>query len=145
MPLVSVTRLRLRGWLFLPAFLFANGPVTRQVRKAPGFLGGVLLMDAGRTYWTVSVWKDKASMLAFRGHGRHARAMPKLARWAEHTRVAHWEQAEASLPDWDTLYARLRETGRPMRLQRPAADHDGPNDFPRPRQDGWRMGKLAPA
>ena len=144
MPWVSVTRLRLRGWFFLPAFLFTNGPVARQVRKAPGFLGGTLMMDARHTFWTVSLWKDQASMAAFRNGGKHGKAMPKLAGWAEHTRVANWEQEGKSIPDWETLYTRLSEKGRPSRLFRPAPDHKGPNDFPRPRQEGWRMRALDP-
>lgn len=144
MPFVSVTRLRLRGWLFLPAFLFTNGPVARQVRKAPGFLGGTILMDSRRTFWTVSLWKDRASMTAFRNGGRHGKAMPKLAAWADHARVANWEQEEESIPDWETLYARLSEKGRPSRLLRPAPDHAGPDDFPKPRREGWRMRELEP-
>src|SRR6185369_10375782 len=112
MPCVSVTRLRLRGWLFVPRFLFTNGPIARQLRKAPGFLAGSLMMDAHRTFWTISLWSDHASMLAFRNGGSHAKAMPKLAGWAEHTRVANWEQDETSLPGWATLYGRLSEKGR---------------------------------
>lgn len=101
-------------------------------------------MDAGRTFWTVSLWKDKASMLAFRNGGKHGKALPKLAGWAEHTRVANWEQEGMSLPDWETLHSRLSEKGRPSRLHHPAPDHAGPNDFPEPRKDGWRMQALKP-
>jgi hypothetical protein len=141
---VSVTRLRLRGWFFLPAFLFTNGPIIRQVRAAPGFSGGMLLMDAGRTFWTVSLWKDKSSMLAFRNGGNHGKAMPKLAGWVEHARVANWEQEGESVPDWETLHARLSENGRPTRLSHPSPDHKGATGFPKPRQEGWRMRMLDP-
>jgi len=103
------------------------------------------MMDAHRTFWTISLWSDHASMLAFRNGGSHAKAMPKLAGWAEHTRVANWEQDETSLPDWETLYGRLSEKGRPSRLLHPDSDHKGPNDFPRPRTEGWRVKILEPS
>jgi len=101
-------------------------------------------MDVRRTFWTVTIWKDQAAMLAFRNRGKHGKAMPKLAGWAEHSRVANWEQEEASIPDWETLYTRLTGQGRGNRLLHPAPDHKGPNDFPRPRQEGWRVRYLKP-
>ena len=101
-------------------------------------------MDAGRTFWTVSVWKDRASMQAFRNGGSHGRSMPKLVRWVGHARLANWEQEGTEVPGWEALYARLTESGRPSQVEHPAADHAGPNAFPMPKQAGWREGKLEP-
>jgi hypothetical protein len=83
-------------------------------------------------------------MLALRNGGSHGKAMPKLAGWVEHARVANWEQEGESLPDWETLHARLSGNGRASRLSHPAPDHQGSDGFPKPRQEGWRMKRLDP-
>ena len=42
--LASVTRLRVRSAHFLPAFVWKTFTSRRQVERAPGFLGGRLLL-----------------------------------------------------------------------------------------------------
>lgn len=76
--LASVTRLRVRSFLYLPAFLWMTFLAQRQTVRASGFIGGRLLVDRHRTYWTLTVWEDEKAMKGFRGSGPHARAMPKL-------------------------------------------------------------------
>ncbi|GAM97730.1 hypothetical protein U91I_01358 [alpha proteobacterium U9-1i] len=45
MKVVYTTRLRLRSRLMIPRFFFANIPITLQLIRAPGFLGGASIME----------------------------------------------------------------------------------------------------
>ena len=124
MPLVSITRLRLRGFRFLPAFAWQSGKSATQAQRSPGFLGGALSADPLRlTFWTVTVWENEAAMRAFRGSGEHQRVMPRLAGWCDEASVAHWEQADATVPDPGEMLRRMQSGGRPSRLAHPSPDH----------------------
>lgn len=57
--LASVTRLRVRGVRFLPAFLWRTFLSLRQVGRASGFAGGRLMIDAHWTFWTLTVWESE--------------------------------------------------------------------------------------
>ena len=78
MSLLSVTRLRLRSFRFVPQFIFANQQAARQLRKQPGFRGGKLLVDRNLTFWTMTLWDDERTMRAYRDSGAHREVMPKL-------------------------------------------------------------------
>ena len=88
--LASVTRLRVRGILYLPAFLWYTFRSQRQVIRAPGFAGGRLLVDAHWTFWTLTVWESEKAMKAFRGSGAHSQVMPRLPKWCDEAAYAHW-------------------------------------------------------
>jgi hypothetical protein len=79
----SVTRLRIRSMKYVLAFLWMTFRSQRQVLRAPGFLGGKLLLDARRTFWTLTVWENERAMKAFRGAGPHGQAMRKLVEWCD--------------------------------------------------------------
>jgi hypothetical protein len=97
--------------------------VQRQTVRAPGFIGGRLLIDNLHTYWTLTVWEDEKSMKAFRGTGTHARVMPKLAEWCDEAAYAHW-MADRLIPNWPEAYERLLSEGRLSRVARPSQDHE---------------------
>jgi hypothetical protein len=122
--LASVTRLRVRSFATLPAFLWMTFLVQRQTVRAPGFVGGGLLLDNLRTYWTLTVWEDEKSMKAFRGSAPHAAVMPKLAEWCDEAAYAHWAVADRLIPSWPEAYERLVSEGRPSRVARPSQDHE---------------------
>jgi hypothetical protein len=130
--LASVTRLRVRSLLDLPAFGWMTFRVQRQTSHAPGFLGGRLLIDNLHTYWTLTVWENERTMKAFRGSGPHARAMPKLAEWCDEAAYAHWIAANDSIPEWPEAYEHLLSEGRLSRVARPSKDHES-RLFPKPR------------
>src|SRR5580692_4566684 len=90
MPLISVTRLRVRSWTFLPQFLWDTIKSVRQVQRSDGFLGGRLLVNAGYVFWTMTVWQDESAMNAYRTGGAHRQAMPKLLNWCDEAAVVHW-------------------------------------------------------
>jgi hypothetical protein len=68
--LASVTRLRVRALSYMPGFLWHAFLGQRHAKRAPGFVGGALLVDAHRTFWTLTVWESEKAMKAFRGSGR---------------------------------------------------------------------------
>jgi hypothetical protein len=130
--LASVTRLRVRSVRDLPAFLWMTFLVQRQTRRAPGFLGGRLLIDNLHTYWTLTAWENEKAMKAFRGSGPHAGVMPKLVEWCDEAAYTHWIGADDSIPEWLDAYEHLVKEGRSSRVARPSQDHVS-RIFPKPR------------
>ncbi len=86
----SVTRLRVRSLRYVPGFLWMTFLSQRQVVRALEFVGGKLLIDARRTFWTLTAWGSERAMKAFRGSGPHAKVMPKLLEWCDEASYAHW-------------------------------------------------------
>ena len=120
---VSVTRLRVRRWRHMPAFMWYSFASQRQVVRAAGFCGGRLLIDARRTFWTLSAWEDERAMKAFRGSGAHARVMPRLFEWCDEAAYSHWTVSDRELPDWLQAYEHLSSEGRLSRVAHPSNDH----------------------
>ena len=108
--LVSVTRLRIKSWWYLPQFFWMNEHAVRQVKKVPGFLGGFTLMDRHRAFWTMTKWDSAGAMRSYRGAGAHLAAMRKLPGWCDEASVVHWEGE--SLPTWTEAWQRMQSEGR---------------------------------
>lgn len=121
MPHNSITRLRLRSFFTLPAFLNAAQRINTQLASAPGFLGGGTLPEGRMVFWTRSVWTDLDAMKAFRDSGAHRDVMPKLKDWCDEASILQW-QGEAET-DWDAIYARMVRDGRSSRVRRPTEAH----------------------
>ena len=98
MPLISVTRLRVRSFLYLPGFLWDTFQSVRQVQRINGFLGGRLLVNPGYVFWTLTAWQGEADMNAYRTGGAHRRAMPKLLDWCNEAAVVHWTEDSPEIP-----------------------------------------------
>jgi len=123
MPFISVTRLRVRSWRFLPTFFLYASRATRQASAAPGFLGGALLPDRRGTFWTLTVWNRQEDMRAYVVSGAHKTVMPKLMHWCDEASIANWEQAEAIVPSWPEAETRMRQLGRPSKVSHPTTGH----------------------
>jgi hypothetical protein len=121
--LISLTRLRVRSWRFLPGFLLGTFRAQRQAVRAAGFRGGRLLVDANRAYWTLTAWEDEAAMRAYRASGAHGKVMPRLLGWCDEAAVLHWTAETADLPDWTAAHRRMVAEGRPSRVDHPSPDH----------------------
>ena len=115
MSFVSITRLRVRSWRYLPTFFVAAFRSAWQARRAEGNLAFSVLRDARDTFWTRSVWTDEAAMRAFMTTGAHRAAMPKLLEWCDEAAVAHWTQDSDREPSWEEAHRRM---GREVALQR---------------------------
>jgi hypothetical protein len=135
MAFVSLTRLRIRSIRYLPLFAFHALRSTRQVKKAAGFQSVALLPDRSWTFWTMTAWDERESMRRYMISGAHASAMPHLMHWCDEASVAHWKQEESALPSWEQADRRMRETGRPSKVNHPSADHAALN-YRSPRTSG---------
>jgi hypothetical protein len=123
MPLVSVTRLRIRSPWYLPAFFFHTLRAIRQARAARGNKAVQLLPDARRTFWTCTLWTDLEAMRAYVSAGAHRTSMRRLAHWCDEASVVHWVQDSTELPDWNTAHRRMQQEGRPSKVGHPSAAH----------------------
>jgi hypothetical protein len=132
MPSVSVTRLRIRKWRYLPSFVLWSLRSAQQARRAAGNMGVWLLSDRSNTFWTKTVWHDDAAMRAFRLSDPHKSAMPKLLEWCDEASLVRWSQADASPPSWDEAHRRLQLEGRPSKVNHPSDAHQALK-FPSPK------------
>jgi hypothetical protein len=120
---VSVTRLRIRSIFFMPGFILRAIPSQRQAQRSAGFLQGSLLRDHSWTFWTMTVWESRESVLAFMTSGAHKAAMPRLLHWCDEASVVHWEQASSDLPSWEEADQRMRSQGRISKVLHPGPHH----------------------
>jgi heme-degrading monooxygenase HmoA len=120
MPFISLTRLRVRLWRYLPPFVWQSLKAAGQAKRADGFLGGKLLIEAKNTFWTVTAWKDEAAMRAYRNAGAHGKVMPRLLEWSDEASVAHWIQDDSEIPGWHELHQRMVDEGRPSKVKHPS-------------------------
>ena len=121
---VSVMRLRVRSLRYVLSFFWRNFLAKRQVVRAPGFIGGRLLVDARLTFWTLTVWESEKAMKGFRGSDAHAAVMPLLARWCDEASYAHWHSTSAEVPTWLEAYEHLQAEGRLSRVEHPSPEHE---------------------
>ncbi len=132
MPLVSITRLRIRSWRFLPGFFFYAFQTTRQAARADGNLATRILRDRHHTFWTATIWTSDVEMKRFMLAGAHGRAMRKVMHWCDEAALVHWTQENAVLPSWPEAHARLQTEGRPSKVSYPSPNHAA-HKFPDPR------------
>lgn len=123
MPLIAVTRLRIRSRWFMPFFQWHAFRAARQARMAAGNIDVVLFRDAHRTFWTCTAWKDQEAMRGYMSAEPHRSAMGKLAGWCDEASVVHWTQESGELPTWRAAHERMQNEGRPSRVLHPSPDH----------------------
>jgi hypothetical protein len=123
MPFVSITRLRLRSWRFLPGFLWYALRSRRQARSAAGNLAARTLREANHAFWTCTLWQDEAAMRAFMTSGAHRGAMSYLVEWCDEASVAHWHQDSPEPPGWPEVYRRMQSEGHRSKVRHPSAAH----------------------
>src|SRR5215471_12766517 len=108
MPLVSITRLRVRSIRYLPEFLFRALASVRQARRSSGCLGADVRREVQLIFWTRTLWQDEQSMRAFMTTGAHRAVMPKILDWCDEASVTHWQQESDAPPDWPTAKSKMR-------------------------------------
>ena len=120
MAFISVTRLRVRSFVYLAGFLWDTAKSVRQVQRSSGFLGGRLLVNAPFVFWTMTVWQDEPAMNAYRTGGAHRRAMPKLLNWCDEAAVVHWTQESPEIPAWQQAQQHMAEKGKLSKVNHPS-------------------------
>jgi hypothetical protein len=123
MPVVSITRLRVRRWWYLPRFFLDSFRAARQAASSDGNLHVALLRDRRRVFWTATSWRDEASIKAFMHAAPHGPVMRKLLDWCDEASLVHWTQEAADLPGWPEAHLRLMSQGRPSKVNHPTDAH----------------------
>jgi hypothetical protein len=122
-PLIYITRLRVRSWLYFPAFVLRSNRSAEQAAAAEGNLAVRLLRDRHNTFWTMTAWSNDADMKAFMHAGTHGAVMRKLLDWCDEAALTHWTQEDANLPTWEQAHQRLQHEGRRSKVHHPSAAH----------------------
>src|SRR6266571_9296850 len=117
---ISVTRLRVRSFIYLPQFFWDTFKSMRQAERSSGFLGGRLLVNAKNVFWTMTAWIDEAAMNAYRTGGAHRRAMPKLLNWCDEAAVVHWTQESSEVPFWLEAQQHIAKEGKTSKVNHPS-------------------------
>jgi heme-degrading monooxygenase HmoA len=131
MPVIVVTRLRLKDPALFDEFFASAIAVVEQAQNSDGNLGADVLADANNTYWTCTAWQEHAAMHAFVGAEPHLGTMSRLDEWCDEATFVDWELDSTDLPDWKASYTRLIADGQVASLSQPSVAHDS-RDFPAP-------------
>ena len=123
MPFVSITRLRVRSWSYVPAFVVQTMRIARQAAKADGNLTVNLLWDRRNTFWTSTTWSSEDSVKAFMQAKPHGPTMRSLLNWCDEAALVHWTQAGEELPSWGEAHKRIQQEGRRSKVNHPSAAH----------------------
>ena len=135
MPVIVVTRLRLKDPVFLDEFFTAAVASLEQAKLSVGNLDSDVLADANNAWWTLTAWQERRAMHAFVGTQPHRGTMARLDDWCDEATFVDWEQASADLPDWQTSYRRLVADGQVASLSQPSDAHST-RAFPAPVEPG---------
>ncbi|HEY0704235.1 MAG TPA: antibiotic biosynthesis monooxygenase [Candidatus Acidoferrales bacterium] len=120
MTFISITRLHVRSYLYLPVFVWRAQQSISQSQSAPGFIHGRLMRESSNTWWTITAWDTDAAMNAFRTSGAHQSVMPKLMVWCDEASVVHWTQPTTDLPTWAEAHRRMLAEGRFSKVNDPS-------------------------
>jgi hypothetical protein len=104
-----------RRWRHVIPFLRMSSRVQKLLKETPGLVRYELRTSFVRKrYWTFSVWKDRASIDAFRKTEPHATAMTKLNEWVIPGKSAFvsWGSNDDSV-NWKEGLDRLRVNSAP--------------------------------
>lgn len=131
MPVIVVTRLRLKDPALLDEFFTAAVAAIEQAQKSAGNLGADALADANNAWWSVSSWQDREPMMAFVNSEPHLGISKRLDHFCDEATFVDWEQASPDLPDWQTSWRHITTDGQVATLTQPSAAN-GMLAFPPP-------------
>jgi hypothetical protein len=131
MPVIVVTRLRLRDEALLDEFFTHAVASIEQAMKFDGNLGADALAEANNTWWSVSAWRARDPMRAFVNTEPHLSTMALLDHLCDEATFADWEQDSPALPDWQTSWRHLVADGKSATLTN-QSDANQTRAFPAP-------------
>ena len=120
MPVIAVTRLRLRDPSLLDEFFTHAAAVLEQAMKSDGNLGADALAEAHDAWWSVTVWQQRSQMRAFVNAEPHLSIEALLDHLCDEATFVDWEQAGPELPDWQTSWRHLVADGQSATLTNPS-------------------------
>jgi len=108
---VMASRLPLRRYRHVPAFLRHTLAIRRQLRGTDGLVGFALDAELLRkTFWTVSAWTDRAALAAFNHADPHHSRVIKIRPAMDATTFVTWTSTGADLPiGWDEVHRRISQ------------------------------------
>jgi hypothetical protein len=103
------SRLPLRAHRSVPGFLLDAMRIGGQLAHAPGLVGYALdAQPARKTFWTISVWEDEASLSRFAAADPHHLLTKGLAPQLGPGHFEFFQITGGDLPlDWDEVRRRL--------------------------------------
>jgi hypothetical protein len=104
------SRLPLKAYRSIPGFLRDTLRIRRQLAHVDGLVGYALNAQLTRkTFWTFSVWDDRASLDTFAASDPHRRITQRLQPRMDKSRFAFLPIAGGDLPmTWDQMTAPVR-------------------------------------
>jgi hypothetical protein len=121
MPVIAVTRLRLRDESLLDKFFTHAVASIEQATKSAGNLGTDAIAEAHNAWWSVTSWQTRASMEAFVNADPHLSTEGLLDELCDEATFVDWEQDSADLPDWRTNWQHLVADGQSATLTNASA------------------------
>ncbi|HEV3123817.1 MAG TPA: antibiotic biosynthesis monooxygenase [Candidatus Dormibacteraeota bacterium] len=104
----SVTYMRVRHPLVIPAFVWHSARVALAARRVPGNVSVRLLgLPPLPFFWTLTVWESEAAMAEFVATPKHAAAMPRIGHFARVGKFARFPSATRRV-GWRTAWRQLR-------------------------------------
>ena len=97
MPVIVVTRLRLRDPALLDEFFADAVAAMEQAQKSAGNLGADALADANNAWWSVSSWADRRPMQAFVNSDPHLAISGRLDHYCDEATSVDWDHASPRL------------------------------------------------
>jgi hypothetical protein len=131
MPVVVVTRLRLKDPALLDEFFTDAVAAIEQAQKSDGNLGADALADADNAWWSVTAWQDRRLMQAFVDSEPHLDISRRLDHYCDEATFVDWDQDSDDLPSWQTSWRHLTADGKVAELTDPSAANQTRN-FPPP-------------
>ncbi len=131
MPVIVVTRLRLRDPALLDEFFTAAVAAIEQAQQSAGNLGADALADADNAWWSVSAWQGRGPMQAFVDSEPHRSISTRLDHFCDEATFVDWEQPSPDLPDWQTSWRHITADGKVAELTHPSEANQA-RAFPAP-------------
>lgn len=108
--LALLSFLPLKRYRMIPKFFRLSLETQQQLRQSSGLIGYSLSAKLLRKqFWTLSVWRDQASLMDFVRQAPHGRIMQTLAPHMGRTKFVQWKVKAGDIPlEWKKAKARMK-------------------------------------
>ena len=113
MPVIVVTRLRLRDPALLDEFFTHAVAAIEQAMKSEGNLGADALADANNAWWSVSAWQERQLMQAYVDSQPHLGISARLDHYCDEATFADWSRPAPTCRTGRPAGATSPQTARP--------------------------------